>query len=234
MVGVAMTMTRPILAADALLVAVAPGLVSDLRPAADIDREVRVGADVAEVDRAGLADARGDAAIPPSDAIGDTRRHAGDDAARGPQHMPMLAVMAVDGGAHAWVADGRDRGVPGRWRGARSAGAHGSPIRRDARRTPPLDQAADGEPGAPRRPPAASAPPACATTCRFRSPSEHPATLGGDVAIVALDAQQLAPDRAIDFVPHMSLSPLATIAPRQDGDDHPSRPRFTHVLLLAA
>jgi hypothetical protein len=57
-----------------VLVASAAGLVGDLGAAADIDGEVRVGPDVAEMHRARLADAGGDAAVAAVAALIVTRR----------------------------------------------------------------------------------------------------------------------------------------------------------------
>jgi hypothetical protein len=47
----------------ALLIAVAARLIGNLHPPGDIDRQMRVGADVTEVNRARLPHAGGDAAV---------------------------------------------------------------------------------------------------------------------------------------------------------------------------
>jgi hypothetical protein len=87
----------------ALLVASAARLIGDLCAAADIDRQVRVGPDVAKVDRARLADARRDAAVAALIACSDDRRQVPvGRPARGPMMammVTMLTAMRVPGRA---------------------------------------------------------------------------------------------------------------------------------------
>ena len=126
---------RATLTAAPLLVAVAARFVRDLRAARDVDGQVRIGADVAEVDRAGLADARGDAAVAarrpahgaPDDALPDL-------AARMPMLAAMVAVMTAPL-APLGAAPAGSAAVAGGWRGQRlDARLGGGGPRRSRRR----------------------------------------------------------------------------------------------------
>jgi hypothetical protein len=110
----------------ALLVTVAAGLIGDLRAPGDIDRQMRVGADVTEVDCAGLADARRHAAVAAVLARRRGRLPGLLALARRcltmwpmPMPMPPSAIMSprvvVVGGRRGERA-GADRRL-GRWRG---------------------------------------------------------------------------------------------------------------------
>jgi hypothetical protein len=129
----------------ALLVAVAARLIGDLRAAGDIDRQMRVGADVTEVDRARLADAGGDPAVaavlarrrgrlPGLPDVARRRRLMPSVLRRGPMPAPqplptrMVAAVAVGGPGRIKHADLAS--VASSWRGERrDAGGCGRRLR---------------------------------------------------------------------------------------------------------